>query len=105
MKRYTRINGFDFREVKEIPCNTDLRGRVLTDCYKNPSCRKIQIFRFWETWKNNVNRDKYARITRMYISGYNSMRFTLVFKGYTHPDGRKFTLAVTGTNEYIQYHA
>ena len=103
MKRYRRLKGFDFQEVKQTPCLTELRGKVLTDCYKKPSDRKIQVFKFWEEWKNHVNVDYYARITDMYISGFNSMQFSLVFKGYTLPEERKFIIAVTATHCYIKY--
>lgn len=103
MKREKRINGIDFKEVKEIPCSTDLRGKVLTDCYKKPSDRKIEVFKFWETWKSQVNTGFYARITSMWISAYTCNFFTLVFKGYTLPEERKFTIAVTANNHYIKY--
>lgn len=103
MKRYTTINGTDFRIVKDIPCSRDLRGRVLSDVYNSPSHGKARAFNAWEAWKREVNEGDFARITDMYISGYNCQRFTLIFKGYTLPDGCLFTLAVTGVNEYIKY--
>ena len=103
MTRYKTINGMDFQEVKKIPCNTRLRGGILSECYKTPSPNKIYVYSVWEDWKIRVNTGFSARITDMYIAGYNSMRFTLVFKGYTLQEERPFIIAVTASHNYIKY--
>ena len=103
MTRYKELNGKLFKEVKEIPCGTYFGGKSLAECYKTYSLAKFRAFNWWTNWKARVNIGFYARITDMYISSHTPQFFTLVFKGYTLPEDRNFTIAVTASNIYIKY--
>lgn len=79
MKQSIRLNNETFEVKKaegELHPIEVVRG--LTDCYKNPSPLKLNIYNFWLKWCLETNEDNSEiELKHFSINSYSSFAFTL----------------------------